>query len=212
MSGDGLNGIRLILAGMSPSNFASARACAGLSLTPASSTYSKVMRVRGRAAAYRRQAASNSAIGYFLLSGTSCSRNASSGACNDTAKLTGQTDAKRSMAGTKPAVLSVTRRFDNPNAQSSSMRRSAATTASKFNSGSPMPMRTMLVMAVLVLVSPVPWSPSPSPGSPSTPSPSMSRSPWSPSTPSPSPSQSPANSPAATHTWPMISSTVRLRL
>ena len=50
------------------------------------------------------------------------------------------------MRGTTPAVLIVTRRFDIPNARSSMSTPAASVTASKFNSGSPIPMNTTLVM------------------------------------------------------------------
>ena len=70
------------------------------------------------------------AIGYFLFSGTRRVRSSSPGACNETAKLTGQSDRRRSIAGTTPAVLNVTRRRDNPNERSSNMSRNAGTTAS----------------------------------------------------------------------------------
>src|SRR6185437_3049149 len=86
--GHGLNGIRLTLAGMPARRRTSALASAGLSLTPFSMTYSKVMRRALLEPGYVRQAWSSSASGYFLLSGTSTSRSSSVTACSEIARLT----------------------------------------------------------------------------------------------------------------------------
>ena len=113
-SGKGLKGMRLTFAGTWRSSATRACACAGESFTPSSITYSKVIFCFGFACAYRRQAASSSAMGYLRLIGTRRSRSASSGAWRETARLTGARRARRSMAGTTPAVLSVTRRRASP--------------------------------------------------------------------------------------------------
>ena len=49
------------------------------------------------------------------------------------------------MPGTTPAVLTVTRRFEIPNAKSSVRIAAARTALSKFSSGSPIPIITTLV-------------------------------------------------------------------
>ena len=54
-----------------------------------------------------RQASSSSAIGYFLLSGTSWSRNSSLTACSEIARLTPSSAPQRAIIGTTPAVDSV---------------------------------------------------------------------------------------------------------
>ncbi len=53
-------------------------------------------------------------MGYLRLSGTNWSRSALFGACRETAKLTSKVSLRRSMAGTTPEVLSVTRRLPRP--------------------------------------------------------------------------------------------------
>ena len=62
----------------------------------------------------------------------------------------GKCDRQRSrslaICGTTPAVLNVTRRLASCQPRSSFMRSMAAVTASKFNSGSPIPIMTMLVI------------------------------------------------------------------
>ncbi len=53
-------------------------------------------------------------IGYFLLSGTSSLRRASSAACRETASDTSLSLDRRSIIGTMPAVESVTRLLARP--------------------------------------------------------------------------------------------------
>src|SRR5258707_3843324 len=67
--GHGLNGIRLTLAGMPFSSRTSSRASAGLSLTPFSITYSKVMRRAFLHPGKFRQGANNPAVGAFPVGG-----------------------------------------------------------------------------------------------------------------------------------------------
>ena len=61
-----------------------------------------------------RQAAISSRSGYFWLIGTSTSRKASFGACSETASATGHSSDRRSIAGTRPEVDTVTRRRESP--------------------------------------------------------------------------------------------------
>ena len=60
------------------------------------------------------------------------------------AKLTGTRSLIRSKAGTTPELEIVTRRRDNPNDKSSNNKSQALYTASSFNMGSPMPIKTTL--------------------------------------------------------------------
>ena len=128
--GQALNGIRFTLAGMPAISFTSARASAGESFTPLSITYSKVMRRAFLAPGYSRQASISSAIGCFLLIGTSTSRSSSVTACSDTASLTPSSSPTRLIIGTMPAVDSVMRRLEMPMPSSSIMMRSALATLS----------------------------------------------------------------------------------
>src|SRR5690554_4908706 len=113
--GKGLNGIKLILQGVSCKILASCSACSGSSLTPSIKVYSIVaLRRSGSFCKYPLTEANNSLMGYFLLIGTSSLRNASFGACNDTANETSITSPSLSSIGTTPEVLSVTRRLDKP--------------------------------------------------------------------------------------------------
>src|SRR5260370_41554162 len=68
--GHGLNGMRLIFAGIPASSLTSALASAGESLTPLSMTYSNGMRRALETPGELRQAASSCAIGYLGVSGT----------------------------------------------------------------------------------------------------------------------------------------------
>src|SRR5690606_4917239 len=86
--GNGLKGMRLTLAGWPRSSFASARACAGVSFTPSSMTYSKVTLRPLASSTYFQQASSSSAMLCLRLIGTSWLRSSSSGACSDTASAT----------------------------------------------------------------------------------------------------------------------------
>src|SRR5690554_1231453 len=72
------------------------------------------LRRSGSFCKYPLTEANNSLMGYFLLIGTSSLRNASFGACNDTANETSITSPSLSSIGTTPDVLSVTRRLDKP--------------------------------------------------------------------------------------------------
>ena len=120
--GNGLNGIRLTFAASfictALSNWrirrASSRACTGWSLTPFIMVYSNVIELRGLRCTYRWHAAISSAIGYFLLSGTSSVRNSSLAACSDTASDTSLSWLSRSIIGTMPAVDRVTRLLARP--------------------------------------------------------------------------------------------------
>src|SRR6185437_5326381 len=93
-----------------------------------------------------RTGVSSSSMPQRLLSGTSCVRNSSLGACSDTASDTSATSPSLSIIGTTPAVESVTRLDASPKPRSSRIRLIALTTLSKFSSGSPMPIITTLVM------------------------------------------------------------------
>ena len=128
--GTGLNGIRLILDGIPRSRDTSVLASSSESFIPDSITYSKVMRRRLSLRRNLRQASKRISMGYLRFSGTNSSRTSSRTACRETAKLTGQSSDSLSMAGTTPAVLSVTRRRDSPKERSSSISLMALTTAS----------------------------------------------------------------------------------
>src|SRR6185295_10655580 len=80
--------MRLILAGMPCNSRTSSFASAGVSLTPFSITYSKVMRRAFEDEGYSRQACSSSAMGHFLLIGTSTSRSSSRTPWSEIARLT----------------------------------------------------------------------------------------------------------------------------
>ena len=86
MPGAAFSGIRFTLDLTPDSSFASRRASSGESLTPASSTYSNVMRLR-RFNGNRLQASMMSATPYFLLIGTRSPRIASVGACSEMARF-----------------------------------------------------------------------------------------------------------------------------
>ena len=75
-------------------------------------TYSKVIRRALLTPGYSRQARISSAIGYFLLSGTSSSRRSSVTACRLTARLTPSSRPQRSIIGTTPDVDRVIRRLE----------------------------------------------------------------------------------------------------
>ena len=111
--GAAFSGIRLTFDLTPASSFASRRASSGESLTPASSTYSNVMRLRFFSG-NRLHASMISATPYFLLSGTSSPRCSSVGACSEIARfgITGSR-ASRSSAGSSPTVDSVMRRGDS---------------------------------------------------------------------------------------------------
>ena len=116
-----------------------------LSLTPANSTYSKVMR-RWWPSGKRRAAASRAAMFQRRLTGMSWSRTSSVVALSEMARLgSGRTLASRSMPVTTPEVDTVMRRGDRPAPQGCSMMESARVTCSRLCSGSPMPMKTILV-------------------------------------------------------------------
>ena len=109
MPGAALSGSRLTLALTPVSTFTSLRASCGESLTPASITYSNMMR-RRLARGNRLQASITSCIEYFLFDGTIAARVSSVAACNDTARLgISSSPASLSIIGTRPTVDSVTR-------------------------------------------------------------------------------------------------------
>ena len=110
MPGAALSGIRFTLARSPRSRAPSRAASAAVSLTPSSSTYSKVIRsrcLRGK----RRQAATRSASRWLRLVGMRAWRAASVVACNDTARFGIQgSSASRSNPAARPTVDRVTRR------------------------------------------------------------------------------------------------------
>ena len=79
-----------------------------------------------------RHASSSSAIGYFLLSGTSVSRNSSVTACKDIAKLTPSSAPQRAIIGTTPDVDSVILRRETASPSGSIAIFIAAATLSKL--------------------------------------------------------------------------------
>src|SRR5712691_715614 len=105
-----LNGIRLILARIPFSSRTSRRASSAPSLTPSSSTYSKVMRWR-KATGKRRQAWSSSSMAKPLFTGMIRSRISLLVAWREMARLTRRFSlASRSMPLTSPTVDTVMRR------------------------------------------------------------------------------------------------------
>ncbi len=81
--------------------------------------------------AYAQAASSTSSTGYLVLSGTKVLRSSSSGACSETAKVTGiPSPVSRSIAGTRPTVETVTDRAEipRPDGDGSVIRRTASTT------------------------------------------------------------------------------------
>ena len=129
---------------MSASKRTSSCASSIESLTPLSITYSNVIRRALDSPGYCRQAAKSFAIGCFRLMGTSSFRNSSRTACREMARATFSSSPVRAIPGTTPDVDNVTRRREKPRPSSSSAISKACLTFSKFNSGSPMPIITML--------------------------------------------------------------------
>ena len=103
------SGIRLTLAFTPASRRASRRASAGVSFTPLSMTYSKVIRLR-LASGKRRQASMMACRPYFRLGGTIAARCSSVVAWSEMARFgISGSSARRSIIGTRPTVDKVTR-------------------------------------------------------------------------------------------------------
>src|SRR5207249_6628767 len=114
-----LNGIRLTFARMPLSRRPSLRASCRVSLTPSSSTYSKVMRWRN-GSGKRRQAASNGSMAKPLFTGMRRSRVSLVVAWSEIARLTRRfSRASFSMPPTSPTVDTVIRRGEEPKAPGS---------------------------------------------------------------------------------------------
>jgi hypothetical protein len=79
-----------------------------------------------------RQASSNSAIGYFLFSGTNSSRSASLVACSEIASAGDSASPSGAIIGTTPEVETVMRRRDRHRPSCSVMTPSAAIRLSKL--------------------------------------------------------------------------------
>jgi len=79
------------------------------------------------------------------LTGISSERSASSAACNESARRNGiGCSASRSIPGIQPTVEIAVRRWEMP---TSGRRSQAASTLSRFSSGSPIPMKTQWSIA-----------------------------------------------------------------
>src|SRR4029079_10030252 len=132
LPGHGLNGMRLILAGMPLSSRINAFASSMESFTPLSITYSKVMRLALETPGELRHASRTSEIGYFRLRGTKHWHHSPRTAGSDPASMHPISAPVRWMLGTTPEVDNVMRRFEIPIPSPSATMSNASRTASKL--------------------------------------------------------------------------------